>query len=271
MILTTYWRVDSVARIASFEQEPMQKSLFAATKTEFRFRMVFITLIFCAAYACYSFDPISSGARIARVLVRADPALSFDAWLRTICGIAAAIVFVGALCRVWGTAYLRAAVMSDMKLHTERLVADGPFRHVRNPLYLGNIFMSFGLGFTCNRVGFFVLFLGMTFFVLRLLLREEAELRMAQGESYLAYCAAVPRLWPALRARVPPAGNTPNWLEGFFSEVIVWGSGVSVVVFAITLSVQAFYVTLWSTLALQILSRLVQKTRERKVAATPQG
>ena len=271
MILTTSWRVDSVARIASFKQEPMQKSFFAATKFEFRFRMVFITLIFFAAYACYSFDPISSGARVARVLVRMDPALSFDAWLRVICGIAAAIVFVAAFFRVWGTAYLRAAVMSDMKLHTERLVADGPFRHVRNPLYLGNILMSLGLGFTCNRVGFWVLFLGMTLFVLRLLLREEAELRVAQGESYLAYCAAVPRLWPALHARVPPAGNTPNWLEGFFSEVIVWGAGVSVVVFAITLSVRDFYVTLWSTLALQILSRLVQKTRERKAAATPQG
>ena len=248
----------------------MQESFFAATKFEFRFRVFFISFVFVAAYWCYAFDHVSSGARLATWLVRLDPALSFDTWLRVILGLAAVAIFKGAFLRVWGTAYLKASVMNDMKLHTERLVADGPFRHVRNPLYLGNILMCFGLGFTCNRVGFFVLFLGMTIVVVRLLLREEAELRAAQGESYLAYCAAVPRLWYSLRARVPAAGNKPNWFEGFFAEVIIWGAGVSVVVLAITLRTRVFEKVLWTAVGLQTIVGLWIRWKTRAAATAVQ-
>ena len=38
-------------------------------------------------------------------------------------------------------------------------------------------------------------------------MREEWFLRTELGEAYVAYCAAVPRLVPALRAKVPGAGR----------------------------------------------------------------
>jgi len=43
-------------------------------------------------------------------------------------------------------AYLHSSVVHDSQLHSDRLVADGPYRRVRNPLYLGNILLAFGLG-----------------------------------------------------------------------------------------------------------------------------
>src|ERR1700758_925320 len=127
--------------------------------------------------------------------------------MRVVYCIGAGIVFVGAFLRTWGTSYLKAEVMSDSKLHTERIVADGPYRHAPPPLYLGNIVMTPGVGVSMSPSGAIFSVAGMFLFLLRLTLREEAELRAAQGEPYEAFCKAVPRLFPALRPRVPSAGG----------------------------------------------------------------
>ena len=47
-----------------------------------------------------------------------------------------------ALLRTWATSYLRSDVMQDNDLHAEKSSPPGPYRHVRNPLYLGNILMA---------------------------------------------------------------------------------------------------------------------------------
>ena len=47
------------------------------------------------------------------------------------------LVFLAAGLRTWGAAYLRTEVVHDTAQHSEALVADGPFRYTRNPLYLG--------------------------------------------------------------------------------------------------------------------------------------
>ena len=91
-----------------------------------------------------------------------------------------------------------------------------------------------------SRVGFFVLVIGMYIFVYRLILREESELTESQGESYRAYCAAVPRLLPSIFPRVPAAGNTPHWFDGILGESMFWLLGTSVVVLAVTLNGVAF-------------------------------
>ena len=50
----------------------------------------------------------------------------------------ALLVFLGAGLRTWGAAYLRTEVVHDTAQHSQALVADGPFRYTRNPLYLAN-------------------------------------------------------------------------------------------------------------------------------------
>lgn len=47
---------------------------------------------------------------------------------------AALLVGAAAAFRTWAAAYLGSDVVHDLRLHTESLVADGPYRHVRNPL-----------------------------------------------------------------------------------------------------------------------------------------
>ena len=61
-----------------------------------------------------------------------------------------------------------------------------------------------------SRIGFLVLVLGVIGFNYRLIIREEAGILASQGGVYDAYRAAVPRLLPALRPRVPSGNATPN-------------------------------------------------------------
>lgn len=110
---------------------------------------------------------------------------------------------------------------SDVK--TESLVADGPYRYVRNPLYFANILLAIGLGAVMSRVGFFVAAIAMTVFCYWLIVREEADLETKGSQSYKRYREAVPRLWPSFSPRAPSAGRNPNWAEGFQAEFWCWG------------------------------------------------
>ena len=244
----------------------MPAKLFAGTKTEFRLRVWFFALLFCLSYLCYAFDKDNSAQTVANWLAEKFPQFTDVIWVRIIFGAAAALMFFASLIRTWGTSYLHASVMHDSKLHTERLVADGPFRHVRNPLYFGNILLGFGMGATMSRTGFFVLVIGMYIFDYRLIFREESELEESQGESYREYCAAVPRLLPSLIARVPSAGNVPNWLDGFLGELMFWGLTTSVVVLAVTLRALPFESVLWISF---MLPWLVQILRRKSAALAP--
>jgi protein-S-isoprenylcysteine O-methyltransferase Ste14 len=241
-------------------------SPFAGTRAEFKYRVWFFAALFFLAFACYWLDGVNAGQWAANWLAREVPRFTGVAWLRIVFSVGAALVFFAAALRTWGTSYLHASVMHDSKLHTERLVADGPFRHVRNPLYFGNIVMSFGMGIAMSRLGFLVLIIGMVFFSYRLILREESELSESQGESYRAYCAAVPRLLPSFSARVPSAGNTPNWTDGFLGELMFWGFTASLVVLAATLRGQPFEYVLWTSFMLPWLAAIL---RRKPATASP--
>ena len=125
---------------------------------------------------------------------------------RIVIVVGAILVFLAAAIRTWGAAYLRTEIVHDTSQHSDRLVADGPFRYLRNPLYFANLPMAAGIGVLASRAGFIFLVLANWIFVYRLIFREEESMRANQGESYLAYCRAVPRFWPSAKPRVP-AGN----------------------------------------------------------------
>jgi len=105
---------------------------------------------------------------------------------------------------------------------TEDLVADGPYRHTRNPLYLANILLAIGMGALMSRIGFVVAVLLMVVFSYRLILREETELRSNQGERYERYATAVPSLAFALTKN--SLRRTPAELERWIqSRIMVLG------------------------------------------------
>jgi len=142
--------------------------------------------------------------------------------------------------RTWASAYLHASVVYGSEVKTASLVADGPYRRVRNPLYLANVLMAIAMGSVMSRLGFIVAVLAMVVFCYRLILREESELQQSQGAHYESYLKAVPRLWPALSPRIASAGRPANWTDGFKAEFWYWGFAFGLAAFAITLKIALF-------------------------------
>ncbi len=237
-----------------------------ATDFEFRHRFWIIAFIFWLSFTWYSFDHVNAGIGLLRVL--ADPGLDFTSrhgrsLLRLIFLVASLFVSLGAMVRTWGSAYLRSDVVHDRHLHSERLVADGPYRHVRNPLYLGNVLMAMGVGLFASRTGWFILVLGMLLFICRLIGREETGLKEAQGEPYGRYLMTVPRLWPSLRPLLPSGGMAPQWKQAWLGESFMWAFTLASIGFAITLRLRVLYSLIVLSLIIRfgvVLSRKVGKS-----------
>ena len=118
-------------------------SSFRATEVEFRQRFWIIFAIFFLSYGLYNF--YSEAACLWLVgLFAHQQTPAFTLGLRLLFAAGALLVAAGGLLRAWGVAYLGAGVMRDRDLHAEKVTADGPFRFVRNPLYVGNILLALG-------------------------------------------------------------------------------------------------------------------------------
>ncbi len=208
-----------------------------ATRFEFEQRFWIIGAIFWIGFSLGIVD--STNMAVATVS-RLFPAIDQDGpraltLVRVVFGCGALLVFVAAFVRTWATAYLRTVVVHDMRQHSEALVADGPFRHVRNPLYLANMPLVAGVGLMASRLGWTFMIAAMWLFMYRLIFREERGLLASQGESYRRYVKKVPRFIPALTPRVPSGSGQPRWGQAFAGEIFVWLMGIGVMCFAVTL------------------------------------
>src|SRR5215472_2281911 len=125
----------------------------AAQKTplEFRLRALFISIAFIAGFIL--------GSQIQRRLfVDMDPTfvavgrhlgadgIAIAAW------IAAAIAICAWLLRWWASSYHASGVVMNADVVAGDLMTAGPYRYVRNPLYLGNILLALAIGSLGARV-----------------------------------------------------------------------------------------------------------------------
>ncbi len=88
---------------------------------------------------------------------------------------------------------------------TERLVVSGPYRYVRNPMYLAVAALILGQALLLGQaqLGAYAVAFGAAV-VAFVRLYEEPTLRRQFGAQYEAYARAVPGWWPRLRPWVPP-------------------------------------------------------------------
>ena len=130
-------------------------------------------------------------------------------WLArpTVASVAIGFVFVvaGEAIRFWAAGHL---------LKTKELITGGPYRHTRNPLYLGRLLILTGLAIMTTlpyHANWIVLGLGyLVFFGYYMPRKERVEperLRRTHGEAYERYFKAVPALFPSPKA-YPEAGTT---------------------------------------------------------------
>lgn len=121
-----------------------------------------------------------------------------DRWL-DVAGFGAAIL--GQLLRALaiGLVYIKRGGDSG-RIYATKLVHEGFFAHSRNPLYLGNLLIVFGMFLVLNSLPGYLL--GLPFFViayLSLVLAEEDYLRRTFGKEYEDYHGRVNRFIPSPR------------------------------------------------------------------------
>jgi protein-S-isoprenylcysteine O-methyltransferase Ste14 len=146
--------------------------------------------------------------------------------------LGALAALAGAVLRVWGTAYLGYGTVHHGDMQAGAVMADGPYRYLRNPLYVGGWFMMIAVSLLMSPSGALFTAVLMTIFFLRLILGEEAFLAGQLGQPYEEYLRAVPRLLPRLRGKLPPAGNKPHWLIAVLTEVMPIGTFFTMAVLA---------------------------------------
>jgi protein-S-isoprenylcysteine O-methyltransferase Ste14 len=145
--------------------------------------------------------------------------LPFSVAVPLVIGVAALVAAIGGVLRVCGSAYLGAGTVHSFEMKAGALMAAGPFRFVRNPLYLGVWFMVAALAFLMPPTGALFTMVLITVFLVRLILGEERFLAEQIGEPYLAYKQAVPRIVPRFRGAPAAAGRKPQWVRGALSEL----------------------------------------------------
>ncbi|MGH9345142.1 MAG: methyltransferase family protein, partial [Terriglobia bacterium] len=107
---------------------------------EFRYRAAVMFFVYFVGFGWSIFDHRNAALWAAQKLngVLAPLGLtSIPREAQIILAVGAALVAAAAALRSWGAAYLRREVVFDPNLRSERVVADGPYRYVRNPLYFG--------------------------------------------------------------------------------------------------------------------------------------
>ncbi|MGA2635986.1 MAG: isoprenylcysteine carboxylmethyltransferase family protein [Terracidiphilus sp.] len=195
-----------------------------ATKIEFRLRMlILVAIVFLGFYApwieFWGFGPrIPLMEWLALELARMGM-MPFSVAAPVVIVLASLVAAAGAVFRVWGTAYLGYGTVHNEQMQAGVVMADGPYRYIRNPLYVGGWFMFAAMAFLMPPSGALVCMTLATIFFLRLILAEEAFLVGELGEPYREYLRAVPRLFPRLGAGLPPAGHKPHWLTSVISEL----------------------------------------------------
>jgi protein-S-isoprenylcysteine O-methyltransferase Ste14 len=163
--------------------------------------------------------------------------VSRQGWLTFTSASYAILVYVlvmlglGAWLRVWGSAYIGAGVVQSGAMHGSVMRVDGPYRHTRNPLYLGTLLHVFGLVMLMPPSGAVFLVATIWIFQYRLALAEEPFLTKTFGAAYVEYAKRVPRFLPMLAPQVPAGGQKPHWLLAFMGEIYFPGAFVTLAIY----------------------------------------
>jgi protein-S-isoprenylcysteine O-methyltransferase Ste14 len=212
-----------------------------ATPFEFRFRFLIHAIIYVLGFLTpwnrwLHLDSAGPNAHVWGTLAARLSALApgtigivttFN--LLLVAGILCALA--AALLRTWGSAYLGTSIVQAPAMHGDGVVAAGPYRYLRNPLYLGIFLHTFALALLMPPSGAIFCILAIGLFQLRLIAGEESFLTAKLGAPYLAYCAKVPRLIPSLTPRVPTSTLEPQWPTAFLGEIYMWGVVVTFAAF----------------------------------------
>jgi protein-S-isoprenylcysteine O-methyltransferase Ste14 len=183
-------------------------AVMKATSLEFRFRYLLHLVIYAIGFTApwnlfLHYDTIRTWQLLAATLARAGW-LGFSAATVGVLGAGIALALVAAVVRTWAAAYLGDAVVYTGRLAGDSVVACGPYRYVRHPLYLGAMLHTLALVLLMPPTGAVFSIVATAVLLMRLIGAEEA-----------------------LRGRVQASTARPRWVTAFAGEIYVWGAAAS--------------------------------------------
>ena len=203
-----------------------------ASAIEFRLRMIIqIVIVFVAVWAPW-IQPWDIKLRMSTLEwlsleIGRTGLVTFTVAVPIVITFGTILAALGAWLRVWGAAYLGYNVVHDSKMQAGGVMAVGPYRYMRNPLYLGGWFMMAAISLLITPSGALFMDLLIAIFYLRLIMGEEAYLSAKLGEPYQQYLSAVPRIIPRLRTSISAAASNPHWLMAVLTEITAVGSFIT--------------------------------------------
>jgi protein-S-isoprenylcysteine O-methyltransferase Ste14 len=112
-----------------------------------------------------------------------------------------AVALSGELIRLWGVSWAGSETRTTGSVGGTFLIVSGPFAHLRNPLYFGNILIYTGIGIMSFALFPYLQIAGLLFFYFQYsLIVKEEENYLAQtfGEEFKRYVNNVPRFFPRI-------------------------------------------------------------------------
>ena len=119
------------------------------------------------------------------------------------------IALSGELIRLWGVSWAGSETRTTGGVGGTFLIVSGPFGHVRNPLYVGNILLYLGVGVMSFAIFPYLQIIALIFFYVQyyfIVNEEEDYLKKAFSSEYSEYLKNVPRFIPRL-TKYKPANN----------------------------------------------------------------
>ena len=199
----------------------------------FRFRMVILALIVAIGFWAPWVQLAGIGSRISllewlALQISRLGLLRFTLATPVVIVCGSLVAALGALLRIWASAWLGHGIVINQEMQAGAVMADGPFRYVRNPLYLGLYSWVAAMSLIMPASGALFVLIAVPAFLVILIRGEEAFLIAQSGEPYRAYLRSVPRLIPRLRNTLAPTGNRPHWLQAVLSEIMPIGVFITI-------------------------------------------
>lgn len=242
----------------------------------FRFRFVLFLLIYTLGFIApwnllHRIDNKRDTWSWLMILTSTHTRISFQYSAVLFIGFGIAGALAAALLRTWASAYMGSAVVHDNSLHGAKVVAAGPYRFVRNPLYLATFLHTLALALLMPPSGALFAILAVAILELILISSEELYLTVQLGQPYLDYKSRVPRIFPAFSPQVTSNSTTPNWPAAMLGEIYYWGVFVTFAVFGWQYNAMPLLRGVLISLGLSLVVRAALPRPQQQIPASTQS
>ena len=242
-----------------------------AAALAFRFRVVIFVLLYLLAFfrpgECFRGGGDGTLWLAASTLAARTGWIGLAAATVTVTLIALACLVLGAILRVWGTAYLGSGVMRGAAMQGDRLVAAGPYRYVRNPLYLGSWLLALATSILMPPSGAAFFLLAFSVFVLFLISAEERFLTASWAMATSSTVAVFPAYGLASAPSKPPHRRAPIGCKLFLAETYPIAFTLCFAIFAWRYNARILIQCLLICYGVSLIIRALTKHHARRTGA----